>query len=532
MKTMDPTDTELVAAARSGSREAFGTLIERHQQVICAMAYARTGSLAASEDIAQETFLSAWKNLGALRAPENFRGWLCGTVRNLAAKFHGQRTSSVPLSDDLAAGESPGDEVMTREEEAMLWAALESLPETHREPLVLHYRGGQSVRGIAEALEISEDAVKQRLSRGRAMLQEAVRRRVETALTRSRPGAAFTLSVLAAIPALTTSAQAAGAGLAAAKGAGSFAATGLSAALGGALMGLFGVWLGMKYSLETAESERERRFIRLATGWMLATTLGFLTALFALIFLGRPLLIAQPPLWIGLIVAIVVGYSGVAVAFSISNGRTQNRIRAEERRKRGESASPLPACERLEYRSRLTFLGLPLVHICFGGPGMTVAKGWIAYGPVAIAPLVAFGGIAIGGVAIGGLSLGLLVMAGIGVGFLSFSGLAFGGIAIGGLALGWIAMGGAACGWLAAFGAQAWAGSYALGRSVTALHANDAIAKSFFVEHGLLQTMQWILDHVLWIQAVAVLPMVLTIFWIQKIRRRGGATPGSEAPRG
>jgi RNA polymerase sigma factor (sigma-70 family) len=490
-----PTDAELVTATLHGSK---------------------TGSLAASEDIAQETFLSAWKNLAALRAPENFRGWLCGTVRHLAAKFHGRRETSVPLTDEIPA--APSEEIMSREEEAMLWATLEQLPEDYREPLVLFHRGGQSVREIASGLGLSEDAVKQRLSRGRAMLQEAVRGKVETALTRSRPGAAFTIAVLAAIPALTTSAQAAGAGLATAKGVGAFVAPGFSAALGGTMLGLLGAWQGTKYSLESAESERERRFIRRVARWAMATTVVFLAALFALIFLGNPLLRSQPALWIALMAIIVVGYSGIAIVFSAVNGRIQNRIRAEERRRRGDDASPVPS-NQLEYRSRLTFLGLPLVHLCFSGSDLAVAKGWIAYGPVAIGPLFAFGGIAIGGVAVGGLSLGLLTMAGIGVGLLSFSGLAAGGIAIGGLALGGIAMGGAACGWLAAFGGQAWAGTYALGRQAAAPHANDAVAKAFFVDHGLLQAVQWIVEHALWVQAATFLPILLTIVWIQKLRR-------------
>ncbi|MGH8047211.1 MAG: RNA polymerase sigma factor, partial [Chthoniobacterales bacterium] len=96
MNNSNSTDAELVTATLRGSREAFGTLVERHQQFICALAYARTGSVAASEDIAQDAFIAAWKNLAALRVRENFRGWLCGTTRNLAAKFHRRCITSTP----------------------------------------------------------------------------------------------------------------------------------------------------------------------------------------------------------------------------------------------------------------------------------------------------------------------------------------------------------------------------------------------------------------------------------------------------
>ena len=95
------TDAELVGAALAGSRDAFGTLVERHQSFACALAYSKTGSVAASEDIAQDAFIAAWKNLPALRAPDNFRGFLAGTVRNLSARFHRDRPVSAPLSPAL-----------------------------------------------------------------------------------------------------------------------------------------------------------------------------------------------------------------------------------------------------------------------------------------------------------------------------------------------------------------------------------------------------------------------------------------------
>src|SRR5581483_3724133 len=92
------------------------------------------------------------------------------------------------------------------------------VPEIYREPLVLFYREHRSIEQVAGALELSEDAVKQRLSRGRKLLHEGVLAFVEGALERTNPGKAFTIAVLAALPALTISAKAATLGAAAAKG--------------------------------------------------------------------------------------------------------------------------------------------------------------------------------------------------------------------------------------------------------------------------------------------------------------------------
>src|SRR5262249_22818042 len=103
----------------------------------------------------------------------------------------------------------PSDHAVQREEETILWRSLERIPEIYREPLILFYREHQSVESVALSLDLSEDAVKQRLSRGRKLLHQEVASFVESALARTTPGKAFTLAVLATIPILTTSARAA-----------------------------------------------------------------------------------------------------------------------------------------------------------------------------------------------------------------------------------------------------------------------------------------------------------------------------------
>src|SRR5207237_1563628 len=101
------------------------------------------------------------------------------------------------------------DQAISNEEQAILWRSLERIPDLYREPLVLFYREHQSIEAVAQKLELSEDAVKQRLSRGRKVLQEEVAAFVTSALERTNPGQAFTFAVLAALPAMTLSAKAA-----------------------------------------------------------------------------------------------------------------------------------------------------------------------------------------------------------------------------------------------------------------------------------------------------------------------------------
>ncbi len=219
-------DAELVSESLAGNRDAFRQIVERYQSLICSLAYSATGSLNQSEDFAQETFVTAWKQLPALREPAKLRPWLCSIARCLIGKnFRRQQHEPIhnaePLEEISAAMSSepePLEQTISHEEEAILWRSLEQIPETYREPLVLFYREHQSIESVATDLELSEDAVKQRLSRGRKLLHEQVLAFVEGTLERTRPGKAFTLGVIAALPLLATSAKTATAGATAVKG--------------------------------------------------------------------------------------------------------------------------------------------------------------------------------------------------------------------------------------------------------------------------------------------------------------------------
>src|SRR5271169_2408437 len=80
-------DAELVHGTLAGNRDAFGQIVSRYQSLICSLAYSATGSLGQSEDLAQETFITAWKHLSHLRERDKFRAWLCGIARNRINSF-------------------------------------------------------------------------------------------------------------------------------------------------------------------------------------------------------------------------------------------------------------------------------------------------------------------------------------------------------------------------------------------------------------------------------------------------------------
>jgi RNA polymerase sigma factor (sigma-70 family) len=202
-----PTDAELVEASRRGEHAAFGHLVERYQGVVCAVSYSSTGDRVLSEDVAQETFIAAWRQLHQLRETVRLRSWLCGIARNLGRKARrrsGRETlvESPPAVRDEA---TPFDATSEAQAEAVVKGALDRVPETYREVLVLYYRENRSAKEVAAALGLSEANVLQRLARGRQYLADGLADLVERSLaapSAKKPARDLRAGVLAAIPAI------------------------------------------------------------------------------------------------------------------------------------------------------------------------------------------------------------------------------------------------------------------------------------------------------------------------------------------
>jgi len=487
-------DEQLWQASRGGDRDAFGRIVERYQSLICALAYSRTGNLAGSQDLAQDTFVTAWRQIDDLREPSKLRGWLCGIVRNLAAsrsrrelRRGGEPAALDAVPDPAAADADPETQAVSREEETLLWRALEALPDTYREPLVLFYREEQSVSDVAMKLDLSEDAVKQRLSRGRALLRDEMTAVVQSALSRSRPNAAFTTMVLTAIAVgSATSAKAAAAvfvapaATSAAQGA---ASAGLGAgAIAGPIAGLGTAWVASKLVALTARSERERKAVDRQFRFAIAFTLSMVALIIGTLYFGLETLTQAPVAF----AAVIIGWTAVLLGGLIGSAtaveRQLRRLRLETGTDEAAYADILTRQGRApggprRYESALRFLGLPLYSIALPSlevvaPKTRAARGWIAIGDVAISPFFAAGGMAIAPVAIGGVTAGLIS--------LSIGGIAVGGLAIGSLAAGWVAAGFVAIAWKGAAGLIAIAHDYALGPSARALEVNTAAARDWF----------------------------------------------------
>ncbi len=524
-------DADLVIASLSGNRDAFGQIVARYQSLICSLAYSATGSLAASEDLAQETFITAWKHLRHLRERNKLKAWLCGIARNrinntLRREGREPLREAAPLetiAESPATEPLPPDQTISKEEAAILWRSLERIPELYREPLVLFYREHQSIETVAERLDLTEDAVKQRLARGRKLLQEQVLAFVEGALARTNPGRAFTLGVLAALPlAITSTAKAATLAAAAKGGAKAVGATGVLGVLLSPLLVLLGNYIPYRMGLAEARSEAERRGVKTLYRNALfgSLTLSFLLLAVLGLTLNHGLRATIRfsdafSMWFG---SFVVFYLLLLFGFAFAGlprRRAQMRARLAEEH---HGAFP-PAA--FEYCSKLSFLGLPLLNIRLGdrfdvlrGP----VKGWIAVGNCAVGGVFAFGGVVAAPICIGGIALGLLSMGGMSIGAGVLGGLAAGGYAMGGIAVGWEAMGGCAFAWQAATGGFAFAHDFAVGYIAHAAQANNEAAYRFLTDGTFPRIAQFVMRHPFWLNLLWIAPLLIQ--WRLVARRK------------
>ncbi len=289
-KRLDPGQLESdVLAAASGSHEAFARLVEATQNMVTAIALAIVGDGSASHDVAQETYLTVWQKLSTLANPRSFLPWLRVITRNRARNWlarHRRHADRQRPSEELHlvedTGVSPPEHLEQQEQQAWVRTLLSQLPDDAREVLILYYREGRSTRQVAELLEISEDAVRQRLHRARKQLRREWEARLGELERRSRPTSAFAVGVVALVTATTPAVGHTATAHLLAKTAGIaslwktvalfFTSTVIPAILGTAAV----VW-GMRVELRRASSEAERQGLRRIRLW--AILLVVLTAL-------------------------------------------------------------------------------------------------------------------------------------------------------------------------------------------------------------------------------------------------------------
>ena len=159
------TEARLVERVAAGDEEAFGELYKMFAPLVHGIVLARVPRDEV-QDIVQEVFLSAYKNLHTLRDKNAVGAWLAMIARNRAVEFYRQAKPTEELPEDLK-GKSDA-----RAEAREILTAIRSLPETYRETLVLRLIEGMTGQEIAERTGLTHESVRVNLHRGMKILRQ------------------------------------------------------------------------------------------------------------------------------------------------------------------------------------------------------------------------------------------------------------------------------------------------------------------------------------------------------------------------
>jgi len=176
-------DAQLVFRCLEGDTDAYGELVDRYQGAVYATAYYYAGRYGAAEDIAQETFMAAYRSLPWLKEAAKFGPWLkaiaCRTAANWLRKNARRLSAETPLPyrrtanmADLRLG--PRGNLERSERFDRIQAAIDALPERYRLPVVLRYMQELSYDEISVFTGESRDEIRGILQRAGQQLREAL----------------------------------------------------------------------------------------------------------------------------------------------------------------------------------------------------------------------------------------------------------------------------------------------------------------------------------------------------------------------
>lgn len=181
-RVMHLSEVEAVARARRGDPSAYAALVEDNQQAAFRAAYLILRDAAAAEDVAQEAFVRAYRNLAAFREYDAFRPWLLRIVTNLALNEHRARRRRAGLGERLAgllrpvAGPPADASLVAGEQASTLASAIDRLPANDRVILHLRYFLELDEEEMARVINRSRGTVKSRLHRAGRRLRELIER--------------------------------------------------------------------------------------------------------------------------------------------------------------------------------------------------------------------------------------------------------------------------------------------------------------------------------------------------------------------
>jgi RNA polymerase sigma-70 factor (ECF subfamily) len=181
---MEMTDAAAVSKARTGDADAFRLLVDRHSRVIFRVAYRMTGNEHDADDVVQESFLRAYRQLRNFEERANFGTWLhriainCSLdllrARSRADKHYGGDPESAELSGEAKAEPQQDRLLLSAELQKHVAAAMERLSGNERTAFILRHFEGMPVEEIGKTLGIQVNAAKHTIFRAVRKLRESL----------------------------------------------------------------------------------------------------------------------------------------------------------------------------------------------------------------------------------------------------------------------------------------------------------------------------------------------------------------------
>jgi RNA polymerase sigma-70 factor, ECF subfamily len=170
---------ELVLAAQTGDRAAFGELFERFERHVFAIALRRMGNFNDAQELTQDVFIQALTKLDQLRVPEAFGGWLRSITHRMAINRLVRHSGDCTMEQDLLDQNSTDDftplaEAIGREEAVAIHRGLSQLGDLDRETLEAFYMKGHSLIEMSDEFSAPIGTIKRRLHVARKRLAKEV----------------------------------------------------------------------------------------------------------------------------------------------------------------------------------------------------------------------------------------------------------------------------------------------------------------------------------------------------------------------
>ncbi|MBN2590450.1 MAG: sigma-70 family RNA polymerase sigma factor [Sedimentisphaerales bacterium] len=163
-------ETDLIKAAVTGDIESYGELCESYYSAMVAISYSILGDHQLAEDSAQETFARALLNIRKLKNQDKFAQWLAAICRNVAKDMLSERNK---ISKNEALSKTKQE---NNENHEQINHAIEKLPSSMKELVVLRYYDGLSYEKISNVLGISKASINGRLTRAKRKMANYLKR--------------------------------------------------------------------------------------------------------------------------------------------------------------------------------------------------------------------------------------------------------------------------------------------------------------------------------------------------------------------